>query len=208
VFTPTVSGNYQFIVTATNAYGCSVSSAVNICVQDIRVTGSPGSIYICRLNLSTGVSATVITIVGTSTTLLSPTTLDKLGACNMAPCSPPSGVVVTTVTPPVTTTPATGTAHNKATSEMAPPVIENKLSAKASPNPSSDAFTIIVTSRDSKTPVHVRMLDGAGRVTETRNNVALSSSFKMGAQLIPGMYYAEVIQGKERVVLKLIKQNR
>ena len=59
---------------------------------------------------------------------------------------------------------------------------------------------------NSKAPVHVRLLDAAGRLAEGLNNAPVSTQFKMGGKLTSGIYFAEVIQGRERVVVKLIKQ--
>ena len=84
---------------------------------------------------------------------------------------------------------------------------EEKLTVKVSPNPSNTEFTFVVTTA-RKTPVYVRLIDGAGRTMESMNNAPVAAAFKMGGRLFDGVYYAEFIQGNERVVVKLIKQIR
>ena len=59
-----------------------------------------------------------------------------------------------------------------------------------------------------KLPVHIRLLNEAGKMEESRSNIQLGSAFTMGRSLHSGVYFAEVIQGKERVVVKLIKMVR
>ena len=53
----------------------------------------------------------------------------------------------------------------------------------------------------------MRILDALGRIVETRSNVSANGSLRMGDRYRPGAYFIEVIQGKEKVVLKLIKQS-
>jgi hypothetical protein len=84
---------------------------------------------------------------------------------------------------------------------------ETGMSVKVSPNPSNTTFTFFV-STPKKIPVHVRLIDEAGRLVEGLNNAPVGTQFKMGEKIISGIYFAEVIQGKERVILKLIKQGR
>lgn len=50
--------------------------------------------------------------------------------------------------------------------------------------------------------------DMAGRVIEEKLNVAPNGTTQLGAKYFPGMCIAEIIQGKERVTVKLIKTYR
>ncbi len=51
VFTPTAAGNYTYTVTATNEGGCSATSTVSFCVQDVQEYKNNGNlsgkIYVC-----------------------------------------------------------------------------------------------------------------------------------------------------------------
>jgi hypothetical protein len=51
-------------------------------------------------------------------------------------------------------------------------------------------------------------MDGAGRMMEVNDNAPIATAFRMGEKLISGMYYAVFIQGQQRVVAKIIKQDR
>ncbi len=201
VFTPTAAGSYRFTVVVTNSYGCTTTSSVTICVRDIRVPSSNGRVYVCHTDLGTGTITTVDMATNTVANYLLQNPQDKLGSCGMPPCSQ---VVVTSAPDiPKTMTPAVVDKMSKETVG----VTETGLSVKASPNPTRDVFTFIVTSA-GKLPVHIRLLNEAGQMQESRNNIQLGSAFTMGRSLHSGVYFAEVIQGKERVVVKLIKMIR
>jgi hypothetical protein len=78
------------------------------------------------------------------------------------------------------------------------------LAVKALPNPSSHAFTLLLTSR-SRVPVTIRVVDAVGRVLEERRNVAPSGAIQLGAVYRPGVYFVEVRQGELRKQVQLIK---
>jgi hypothetical protein len=80
-----------------------------------------------------------------------------------------------------------------------------QLSVTARPNPSESYFTLEVKSGDSH-PVTVRILDLLGRLVDIRSNVTTNSTLNLGHAYRPGIYYVEVLQGKEKRMLKLVKQ--
>jgi hypothetical protein len=80
-----------------------------------------------------------------------------------------------------------------------------KLSLSARPNPANQYFTLDIKSSDPR-PVTIRVLDAVGRVLTTRSNLAPNTSLYIGHAYRPGTYYAQAIQGKEKVTLKLVKQ--
>lgn len=201
VFTPTAAGSYSFTVVATNSYGCTTTSSVTICVRDIRVPNSIGRIYVCHTDLNTGVTTTLSLTTNTVANQLLQNPQDKLGSCGMAPCSQ----VIVTAAPDVPKT-ISPEVVEKMTKETSGSAITG-LAVKASPNPTNDVFTFMITS-PGKLPVHIRLLNEAGKMEESRSNIQLGSAFTMGRILHSGVYFAEVIQGKERVVVKLIKMVR
>jgi hypothetical protein len=75
----------------------------------------------------------------------------------------------------------------------------------ASPNPSQDYFTVVTRSSNSE-PISVRLTDIQGRVIEQQRGLAANGSLKLGAKLLPGVYFVEVRQGKDRKTIKLVKQ--
>jgi hypothetical protein len=76
---------------------------------------------------------------------------------------------------------------------------------QASPNPSTDAFAIRVRSSDSKSAVALRITDLSGRVVLSRPGITSNSTIYVGSELRAGVYFAEVIQGMERRVVRLLK---
>jgi hypothetical protein len=79
------------------------------------------------------------------------------------------------------------------------------LQAQAFPNPSRKHFTLLVQGKQDE-PVSIRVSDGMGRLVEVRSGLSANNTLTLGAAYRPGIYMVEVLQGKEKVVLKLIKQ--
>jgi len=72
------------------------------------------------------------------------------------------------------------------------------------PNPSQAHFKLILKLNDN-TPVSLRIMDVLGRVIETKANIAETGNLIFGNNLRPGAYLAEITQGTNRRVIKLIK---
>ncbi len=200
VFTASAPGSYTFSVVATNKYGCTTTSSVSICVRDIRVTPVANSkVYVCHTDLTTGVMQTLQLATNQVANQLTQNPQDQLGSCGMPACAATAlnaeNLAVTTVLTKTSTAETTVT------------VSDTKLTVKVSPNPSNTVFTFIVGS-ESKMPVNVRLIDISGKAVEYRNDAPVGAAFRMGANLISGIYFAEFIQSKERIVIKLIKENR
>jgi hypothetical protein len=80
------------------------------------------------------------------------------------------------------------------------------LQAQAFPNPSRGHFTLLVKGKNNE-PVSIRVTDIMGRLVEVRKGLSANGTLTLGASYRPGSYIAEVLQGKEKVILKLIKQS-
>ena len=81
----------------------------------------------------------------------------------------------------------------------------DKLLITAIPNPSRNYFTLKLQG-NTKEMFQMRVLDVSGRIVETRNGLPANTSFDFGNNLQGGIYIVEVTQGKERQMLKLVKQ--
>ncbi len=204
VFTPTTAGTFTFTATATNQYGCSVTKSVTLCVRDIRVTPVANSrVYVCHTDLATGTKQTLTLATNTVGTQLLANPQDKLGACGMMPC----GTNQQQAAKPQTLMPAAeGLVKTELKSTKLPQPVPERLAVKVFPNPSSNVFTFMITTARNA-PVHLRLIDANGRVTEGVTNAPVNRMFTVGSKLVSGVYFAEVIQGQEKVVIKLIKQN-
>jgi hypothetical protein len=81
----------------------------------------------------------------------------------------------------------------------------DKLAIVALPNPSRNYFTLNIQS-NSKEVCQLRVLDVSGRIVETRNGMVANTTFHIGYNFQPGIYLVEIKQGKQKQILKLIKQ--
>jgi hypothetical protein len=83
---------------------------------------------------------------------------------------------------------------------------ENSTFVRVYPNPTNSYFTLNIVSINDKEKIVVRLIDVAGRVLETRNNLSGSQVIKIGNNLKAGLYIAEIRQGNETRQIKLLKQ--
>ncbi|MEO6000468.1 MAG: malectin domain-containing carbohydrate-binding protein, partial [Chitinophagaceae bacterium] len=80
-----------------------------------------------------------------------------------------------------------------------------KLSVKTLENPTDHQFTLKISSGSAK-PVTLSIYNTVGQLLEARNNVSPGGVQLFGLSYRPGLYYAEIRQGNEKVIMKLIKQ--
>ena len=71
------------------------------------------------------------------------------------------------------------------------------------PNPSRNQFIFSIESKN-ESPLSIRIIDAQGRVVSRLLNQT-SNTIKFGDDLLPGLYFAEVIKGSEKTVMKLVK---
>ena len=81
---------------------------------------------------------------------------------------------------------------------------EEALQVTVLPNPSTTYFTLKLSSR-STTPVTLRVVDESGRVVDARSGIGANSTIQVGHAYLSGTYFAEMTQGTQRKLLKLIK---
>ena len=79
------------------------------------------------------------------------------------------------------------------------------LIAKAIPNPSVNYFTLELKS-NKKESITIKVRDVAGRMIEKRTNIQANSTLQIGNHYAKGVYFAEIRQGTEKVILQLIKE--
>lgn len=77
--------------------------------------------------------------------------------------------------------------------------------ASASPNPTWNHFRIQIQGGSPAQTVRLRVLDIFGRVIETRNNLQTNQTITIGGNYKRGLYFAELVQGNERVIIPLLK---
>jgi hypothetical protein len=74
----------------------------------------------------------------------------------------------------------------------------------AYPNPFRKQLTLQLKSMSAE-PVNIRVMDAAGRVLQTVNQLAPTGNLVVGDQLRPGVYFLEGYQGNQKILLRLIK---
>ena len=78
------------------------------------------------------------------------------------------------------------------------------LRAEVMPNPSSTFFNLAIRGRNDL-PVTIKIMDIFGRVIERHERVAANTVLKVGSRWTNGSYYAEIIQGDQRKIIKILK---
>jgi hypothetical protein len=77
---------------------------------------------------------------------------------------------------------------------------------QAYPNPASQYFSLLTRSSANK-PLHLTVTDAGGRVVESRGNINPNGTITLGHVYRPGVYYAQLVQGSRKVVVKLVKSS-
>ncbi len=83
-------------------------------------------------------------------------------------------------------------------------IIMLDFNINAYPNPSKNEFNVQISSTDVTTPVSIKVMNIDGKVLEQRK-INGSSNFQLGKNWNPGFYILEVLQGKSRKTVKLVK---
>ena len=79
------------------------------------------------------------------------------------------------------------------------------LTVNVAPNPTSNYFTLTLKSIGIE-KVKINVVDIMGRPVEKIIDVSPNSSVQIGNKYRPGVYMVQAIQGKQTIVLKLIKE--
>jgi hypothetical protein len=80
----------------------------------------------------------------------------------------------------------------------------SRLSVQVLPNPSAVEFTLVIKAEQTGN-IHLRVLDIQGRVLEQRSNISPTQKLIIGEGYHSGIYFAEITQGTDRKVIKLLK---
>ncbi|MEJ7679911.1 MAG: T9SS type A sorting domain-containing protein [Segetibacter sp.] len=191
----TLLANAVFTITVKDAKGCISTCTTTVSAEDVRCFAGSSSnqkYSIChRTGSSSNPCVTICVDKSAVNTHLAHG--DVLGACPKTGCPAPA-----TTTAMKSTSGTTNAADENAV---------KKLTVKVMANPSATHFTLMVKSPKNDR-VSMRIMDLTGRVIEEKLSVAPNGTTQLGANYFPGMFIAEVIQGNERVSVKLIKTYR
>ncbi|MEJ7589412.1 MAG: T9SS type A sorting domain-containing protein, partial [Ferruginibacter sp.] len=120
--------------------------------------------------------------------------------------APIPGIRLSPFTAPLTT--GTRVSSSEFATAMRLKTVEEKaggLKVTATPNPSQHYFTLLTSSKNTKS-LNITLTDVAGRIVERKLNVAANGTVQVGHRLPAGIYFIEVIQDNQKQKLKLVKQ--
>jgi hypothetical protein len=103
-------------------------------------------------------------------------------------------------TPFITSRSATNPGENNLAADQG----SAKLSAKAFPNAFTDYINLQWNGSDK--PVTITITDMMGKLVEKRTGLASSGNIRTGYHFASGIYFAEIVQGTEKLVVKMIKK--
>ena len=81
----------------------------------------------------------------------------------------------------------------------------SRLAVKAGPNPSRNFFTLQLSGQ-AENRVQISVYDALGRVVEKLSVAPSLQSIRLGGVYVPGVYLVEVVQGTEKLNLRLVKE--
>jgi hypothetical protein len=82
--------------------------------------------------------------------------------------------------------------------------VVSELQLRSLPNPSSSYFVLSLKGGSAE-KMSIRVTDISGRKVEEKMNVVTNSNVTLGSSYLPGIYFAEVIQGTVHKQIKLVK---
>jgi hypothetical protein len=87
-------------------------------------------------------------------------------------------------------------------------VIEGSLAVTVHPNPGISYFDLVIKSNDNSTPVNVRIFDVNSKVVSLHYKAGANSTLRINTdKWAGGVYFAEITQGDQRKIVKMIKAN-
>jgi hypothetical protein len=86
-------------------------------------------------------------------------------------------------------------------------VQESDLAIKALGNPSPNSFNIQIRGKSGNN-IRLTVYDGMGRVIESKSALQSNQIVRIGSFYHSGIYLVEIIQGKQKQTLKLVKANQ
>jgi hypothetical protein len=75
----------------------------------------------------------------------------------------------------------------------------------ASPNPSNNLFKIHLQGDRNNGKINLRVFNSLGELKETINDLEVGRTINIGAGYSKGLYVLEVVQGKKRKTIKIVK---
>jgi hypothetical protein len=185
--TATLMANATFTITVTDKNGCTISKTAKVASEDARCfAGNSGNskVKLCHRTGNANDPCHELCVDG-SAVAAHLAHGDFIGACTPGCIAPPVFA---------------GRGNGAGNIQSA----ETKLSVKVIPNPTESFFAVMINSSRTE-EVRVRITDLLGRVIEEKTGIVPNGVVQLGDKYHRGVYFAEVIQGKQRVITKLLK---
>lgn len=77
-------------------------------------------------------------------------------------------------------------------------LILQKLTVQVMPNSTASNFKLVPHSAVNM-PTIIRVFDAFGKLVETKSRIASNTNLRIGSNYRSGIYYAEAVQGNEKV---------
>ncbi|HMF72521.1 MAG TPA: PA14 domain-containing protein, partial [Flavitalea sp.] len=199
---PSASGSYTFYIASDNAGELWLSTSDNPALKQ-RIAFSPEWVGPREWTRYASQKSATITLQANTRYYIEALHVEGGGGDNLAVGWIVPGSTAIVVIPGSVLSPFTAGANSMAPGANAK-LYSNELSIKAIPNPSATDFTLVLQSPVNER-VDMKVMDGIGRVVETRSNVSSNSVIKIGAKYRPGIYYVQIVRDNKRVILRLIK---
>jgi hypothetical protein len=84
--------------------------------------------------------------------------------------------------------------------------LPNSLDVQVLGNPSTNMFTLKIQSNITEEKISLKIVDLSGRIVEVKQNLEAGEMVELGMNYKVGIYLVEAIQGKQRNVIRLVKQ--
>ena len=83
---------------------------------------------------------------------------------------------------------------------------QNQFKTLIYPNPSSNEFTLNISSLDKSTPVKMYIVNELGSIMEYKENMIINQNISLGNSLKSGIYIVHLSQGNQQYSIKIVKQ--
>jgi len=197
IASPTVTTNYT--LTVTDALGCQRSLDITIDVLPLSAAVCSGSgnnvkFSICHIPPGNPTNPQNICIAANALNAHLISGSNGHNNCYLGPCGQQLCFSTTTSNAPFT--------NNKQIQTIEE--VAEAFKVKVYPNPGAGASNIQVISKSNE-PITVRIMDMNGVVREVSSKLSKTNSISVGTNLSAGTYMAEVTQGKNKQMVKMVK---
>ena len=90
---------------------------------------------------------------------------------------------------------------------MSESVMPSELIVKVLDNPTTNTFKLRIVNTIADENVTLRVIDVHGRLMQVKENIHRGDLIEIGKNFTSGVYFAVLIEGDQRKIVKLVKGN-